>query len=337
MAINQITAPQTIWPVRVPVKDEQMGDILSTSDDHFGVVALMRLALIQYAHTHGLSWLVRADAALVFPRVGGDSGSLFPDLLVAFNVAVAVPGNESYHIQEVGKPPELLVEILSDKTAKKDQDAATGKLGAYAEMGVQEYLTFDPRPRRRLALVGHRLVRVGTYAPIVPEAEGGLWLETLGLRVVAEPENRQLGREPRLRFYTADGSPLPHADEEAALREQAEWARALAERRQEQAEREQIQAERERIQAERRQEQAEQRQLRAERERAQAVQERERAERAQLRAEHERAQAIQERERAERERAQAQQEMERKVAALEARLAEVHGATMPPPDDLDSR
>jgi len=193
---------------------------------------------------------------------------------VAFDVEVAVPGHESYRIEEVGKPPELLVEILSDKTAKKDQDAATGKLGAYAEMGVQEYLTFDPRPRRRLALVGHRLVRVGTYAPIVPEAEGGLWLETLGLRVVAEPENRQLGREPRLRFYTADGSPLPHADEEAALREQAQRA----------------------------QKQAEQMQLQAEREREQD-----------------------------------RLEMERKVAALEARLAQLHGDTIPPPDDLDSR
>jgi len=237
MAINQVTAPQSIGPVRVPVKDEQMGDILSTSDDHFGVVAFMRLALVQYARTRGLAWLVRADAALVFPRVGGATGTLFPDLLVAFDVQV--PGDESYRIQEVGKPPELLVEILSDRTAKNDIDATTGKLGAYAEMGVQEYLTFDPRPRRHLALVGYRLVREGTYAPIAPALEGGLWLETLGLRVVTEPSDRPLGREPRLRFYTADGFPLPHADEEVARREQAEF-----ERQQERQER--LQAERER-------------------------------------------------------------------------------------------
>jgi len=230
MATNQITAPQSIWPVRVPVRDEQMGDILSTSDDHFGVVALMRLALVQYARTRGLAWLVRADAALVFPRVGGATGSLFPDLLVAFDVAVEVPGNESYRIEEVGKPPELLVEILSEKTAKKDVDAVAGKLGAYAEMGVREYLTFDPRPRKHLALAGYRLERIGVYAPIAPALEGGLWLETLGLRVVAEPADRPLGREPRLRFYTNDGSPLPHADEEAALREQAEWKWEQAER-----------------------------------------------------------------------------------------------------------
>jgi len=297
MAINQVTAPQTIWPVRVPVRDEQMGDILSTSDDHFGVVALMRLALVQYAHTRGLAWLVRADAALVFPRVGGATGTLFPDLLVAFDVEVAVPGHESYRIEEVGKPPELLVEILSDRTAKKDVDATTGKLGAYAEMGVREYLTFDPRPRRRLALVGYRLERVGTYVPIALAPEGGLWLETLGLRVVAEPENRQLGREPRLRFYTADGYRLPHADEEAARREQAEWAREQERQERLQAERRQEQAERERLQAEQRQEQAER-----ERDAERAV----------------------------------RQEMERHIAALEARLAQSHGDSTPPTGEVEA-
>ena len=134
--------------------------------------------------------------------------------------------------------------------------------------------------------------------------------------MVVEPENRQLGREPRLRFYTADGSPLPHADEEAALREQAQRAQKQAEQRQ--------------LRAEREREQAVQRQLQAEREREQA-------ERRQLQAEHERAQAVQERERAEQAREQAQQEMERKLAALETRLAHLHADSPPPTDDSEVR
>jgi Uma2 family endonuclease len=249
MAIDRIPGPQHIWPVRVPVRDEQMGDILATTDDHFGVVALMRLALLQYARALGRTWLVRADASLVFPRANGKYGSLFPDLLVAFDVDV--PGNGPYRTHIVGKPPELLVEILSDETARNDEDAEVGKLGAYAEMGVQEYLTFDPRPRRRLALVGYRLATVGSYQPISSAPEGGLWLETVQLRVVAEPGSHRPRREPRLRFYTPDGQPLPHADEEAARRVQAEQERERAEQERERAEQERERAEQERERAER--------------------------------------------------------------------------------------
>jgi Uma2 family endonuclease len=69
-----------------------------------------------------------------------------------------------------------LLEVLSDETAANDEDPVEGKLGAYADMGVREYLTFDPRPRKHLALNGYRLAQPGIYAPIHSEPAGGLWL-----------------------------------------------------------------------------------------------------------------------------------------------------------------
>jgi hypothetical protein len=137
----------------------------------------------------------------------------------------------------LGKPPAFVLEILSKETARNDQDPVKGKLGAYTEMGVQEYVTFDPRPRKRLALKGYRLVGPGAYVEISPAPEGGLWLETLHLRVTAEPGSTRPARAPRLRFYTADGEPLLHEDEEVA---QERAARIAAEREREEAERREV-------------------------------------------------------------------------------------------------
>lgn len=247
MAVDRVSWSPRVWAVRVPVRDEQMGDILSTSDLHFTVLAGMRSDLGSYASRTGRHWLVRADASLVFPRANGTYGSLFPDLLVAFDVDA--PNDGPYRTHEVGKAPEFVAEILSDETATNDEDAVKGKVAAYADMGVLEYVTFDPRPRKRLALKGYRLVRRGDYALIPVAPEGGLWLETLQLRVVARSGQRGSKREPQLRFYTAAGELLLHADEEAAF----ERAARIAEAQQRQAaERQRVEAEQQRTEAERR-------------------------------------------------------------------------------------
>ena len=238
-----------VWPVYTRIPDEHEGDILSTTDDHFTIVAAIRGDLERHARHEGLAWLLRAAAPIRDPRADGSIGSLYPDILLAHGVAV--PGYGPYRSLEVGKPPELLIEILSKETARKDEDDVKGKRRVYAEMGVFEYLTFDPRPRKKLALHGYRLARIGQYAEIVPASGGGVWLESIGLRVMAETADRGRDRGPLLRFYRPDGSPVPHVWEEADAREQAEQERQRADRERRQAEQARQVERRARLRAER--------------------------------------------------------------------------------------
>ena len=101
------------------------------------------------------------------------AGHRIPDMLVAFNVnrALAVAQN-GYSIREMGKPPDLVLEVASIRTAENDY---TNKRVDYANFGIPEYWRFDPTGGRRYdaPLAGDRLVN-GAYQPIeIIELEPG--------------------------------------------------------------------------------------------------------------------------------------------------------------------
>ncbi|MGH2345559.1 MAG: hypothetical protein ACRDG4_10065, partial [Chloroflexota bacterium] len=91
------------------------------------------------------------------------------------------------------------------------------------------YLTFDPRRGKGLALHGYRLLGQGRYGEISPLPEGGVWLETVGLRVQAEAATHTL-HGPLLRLTTPTGERLLHVDEEAEARRAERQRRHAAER-----------------------------------------------------------------------------------------------------------
>ncbi len=88
-----------------------------------------------------------------------------------------------YVISEVGKPPDLVLEVGSRSTGRRDY---TEKRETYAEYGVGEYWRFDHSggEYHDAPLAGDRLVN-GEYEPIeiVNEADGRHWgnSEALGL------------------------------------------------------------------------------------------------------------------------------------------------------------
>lgn len=208
-------------PVTVYIPNEVEGQILGGTRAHASAAGQGRHTLETYARRRGLDWLVRQEAQILYPRAAYTRprdrlGSLYPDIVVALNVHI--PDTDPYQLEAVGIPPVLAIEIISKKTGKKDR---TSKVQAYADMGIQEYVTFDPRPRKKLELIGHRLFGIGQYVPIRPAPEGGLWLVSIGLRVIGEsPSNPDRG--PLLRFFTAGGERLLHIHEEAAARLAAE-------------------------------------------------------------------------------------------------------------------
>ena len=114
--------------------------------------------------------LVISEAALGW-NLRQRRGILYPDLMIAFNVdSAAALRVQGIAIDDVGKPPEFVLEIASVNTARNDY---VNKRDGYAAFGVPEYWRFDPTGGNRYpeSLAGDRLVE-GEYQPIVIERTG---------------------------------------------------------------------------------------------------------------------------------------------------------------------
>ena len=151
-----------------------------------------------------------------------------PDIVFAkgVNADVIVNIQNGYVIEDVGKPPDLVLEVASPSTGRRDY---TVKRDGYARLGVGEYWRFDPSGGQYhdAPLAGDLLVD-GAYEPIelVYEADGAVWgrSEALGLDLHWV--------DGSLRFYDYEGGRflLDH-DEMKRQWVEAEGARAEAERR----------------------------------------------------------------------------------------------------------
>ena len=159
-------------------------------------------------------------------------GCPYPDLLVAFGIdQEKVDVANGYLIDEVGKPPDLVMEVASSTTGRNDY---TEKRITYANLGVPEYWRFDYTggAYHDAPLAGDRLSETGVYRPIgmTEEPDGVIWgySEVLGLSLC--------WIEGRLRFWDrSQGQYLPDLPESEAradaaeTRADAESARAAAE------------------------------------------------------------------------------------------------------------
>jgi Uma2 family endonuclease len=128
--------------------------------------------------------------------------------------------------EEDGKYPNVIVEILSPKTAATDRGL---KKQLYQDVfRTLDYLWFDPTS---LEFKGFHLVD-GEYEELQPNAEGWLWSKQLGL---------YLGiHQSKLRFFSAEGQLIPTPEEVA---EQEQQQRSQVEQQLTQAEQQRSQAE----------------------------------------------------------------------------------------------
>ena len=159
----------------------------------------------------------------MYYAVGDASRSVSPDVFVTFGIERKQ--RRIYRVWEEGKPPDFVLEFSSKRTVSNDLGA---KKNLYAEvLGVREYFLYDAeRKYLPTPLMGFRLV--GTeYVPILPEPDGKVFAETLGL---------SLGlRGDGFGFYEPiTGRWLETPMDEAAAR--AEEAAALADRLEAEAE-----------------------------------------------------------------------------------------------------
>ena len=116
-------------------------------------------------------------------------------------------------------PPDFVLEVQSDATAKKDNDE---KLAVYREIGVREYWLFYARePHRGRRLRVHRLAG-GDWLPVAVGPDGVVRREALGLGL-REDGNWLWLRDPRTRLD------IPTAADNDRLRWLAETRVELAE------------------------------------------------------------------------------------------------------------
>ena len=193
-----------------------------------------------------------------------------PDMFLSLDVVLPADlmkkTNRSYFIWEYGKPPELVVEIVSN--AEGGEEQWDGKLGTYGRIGVGWYVVYDPGLR-----TGAEALRVYVLSQGQLRRTEERWFEEVGLGVVLWRGVYEGSEETWLRWCDRDGGLILTGEERA----EAEHARAKAERERAEAERARAEAERERAEAEHARAEAERE--RAEAECARAEAERERAER----------------------------------------------------------
>ncbi|MGK7930454.1 MAG: Uma2 family endonuclease [Microcystaceae cyanobacterium] len=125
--------------------------------------------------------------------------------------------------EEEGKYPNVIVEILSDSTAKTDRGE---KKQIYQDIfQTPDYFWFDPYT---LEFKGFTLIN-NKYQPIAPNEQGWLWSRELGL---------YLGiYEKELRYFTSDGEVVKRL-EESLIQEQQLKELALQQKEEERQEKE---------------------------------------------------------------------------------------------------
>ncbi|MBH8577935.1 Uma2 family endonuclease [Nostocaceae cyanobacterium CENA369] len=153
-----------------------------------------------------------------------------------FFAVLGVPKKErlSWVVWEEGKPPDVVIELLSESTAAQDKNEK--KLIYQNLLRVPEYFWFDPFNSEDWA--GFFLNR-GVYQSIVPNTKNQLVSQSLGLALVLWQGHYKGIDTTWLRWATLDGELLPTAqeiaDEERQRADQAQQRADQAQQRADQA------------------------------------------------------------------------------------------------------
>jgi len=135
-----------------------------------------------------------------------------PDFFLVKNTT-REPRNSWVVWEEDGRYPDLIIELLSNSTAKVDR---TTKLDLYAErFHTPEYFYFSPET---LEFAGFKL-NFNQYIPISPNDHGWLWSEALGFFLGVH--------NGQLRYFSLEGAVIPTPDE-AAKNEMLKVDQAIA-------------------------------------------------------------------------------------------------------------
>jgi hypothetical protein len=171
----------------------------------------------------GGSFLALANVGLFYQR---NTPAMAPDVMLSLGVKLgddlSVRENRSYYIWELGKPPDVVIEFVSDRTGGEEDY----KLHEYAHIRVAYYVILDPQERLGAGPLRAFELVVKKYRPTNPS-----WLEGIGLGLTFW-EGPFEGHPWRwLRWCDRQGQVIPTGSETIALqRQQIEQERQHRER-----------------------------------------------------------------------------------------------------------
>ncbi|XHX77975.1 MAG: Uma2 family endonuclease [Stenomitos frigidus ULC029] len=167
----------------------------------------------------GQSFLLAANVGVFYAI---RQSPLVPDVFLSLDVEVLQDWrekkNRTYFVWEFGKPPDVAIEIVSNKQGNE----LGSKLNGYARMGVAYYLVFDPLKQLGNDLLRSFELRAGRYQEL-----SSSWLEAIGIGVTLWDGTFE-GKDDRwLRWCNAKGLVVPTGAENAEQeRQRAERAEA---------------------------------------------------------------------------------------------------------------
>lgn len=168
----------------------------------------------------GRPFLVLANVGWFYQE---KTSAVAPDCLLSLDVAcpedLHVRQGRSYYQWRMGKPPDVVIEMVSDKLGGEDSI----KRDLYARQGVPYYAIFDPEHHLSQETLRTFELSGGAYRPV----GAGPW-PTVGLGLRLWRGAFEGHEDEWLRWCGADGEIIPTAEESASLL--AERARRAEER-----------------------------------------------------------------------------------------------------------
>ena len=234
---------------------------------------------IEVLQSSSIDWTTRDFMACANVGVYHDKNiriPVVPDMFLAMDVkhpkSWRKKKNKCYFAWEMGKLPDLVLEIVSNKVGGEEST----KKELYAKLGIKYYIVHDPYfYLSKDELKVYQLVRNERYE-LLTESNNFMPEINLGIQIwqgIFEKEESTWHR-----WCTKDGTNLLTGMERADLeKEKTEQEKARAEQEKARAEQEKIRAEQEKLKAEQEKTRAEQEKTRAEQEKTRAEQEKTRA------------------------------------------------------------
>jgi Uma2 family endonuclease len=166
---------------------------------------------------------------------------LVPDVFLSLNVQVAEDWwqkrHRSYLLSEFHKPPEVVIEIVSNRKGEEDER----KLPAYASLGIRYYLIFDPTQQLKQGVLRIYELRNRRYVKLTTN-----WLAAVGLGVTLWSGTYEKKKDSWLRWCDAAGNLILTGAERATQeRHEKELVRSQLAQEQQRAEQEQQRADQE--------------------------------------------------------------------------------------------
>ncbi|MEH2059279.1 MAG: Uma2 family endonuclease [Nostoc sp.] len=141
--------------------------------------------------------------------------AIVPDVFLSFDVQMPEnwweKQNRCYMVWRFGKPPEVVLEIVSNK----EGDELGKKLKIYEHMRASYYIVYDPNQQ-----LGEKVLRVYELRGTRYFETSEIWLEQVGLGVTLWEGKFEDRQDTWLRWCYQDGTVLLTGDERASQSEQ---------------------------------------------------------------------------------------------------------------------